>query len=663
MSASKGLALVAVLLAATVSFAQKAALTLSSFPSISVADGHSTVTITAEVRDLNGSIVRDGTPVVFETNLGQFRQNSAVQTKNGFARAILTAPGVPGTAKIRANVFSLNASAVLEIDFVNDRSLLDTAKEFVEVTSNEKVVYSNNDRVVEASGKDFGAVVKYRDIIVKAAEVQFKPSTYELRARGAHLTLGKRTANFRELYIKLNQRRGFGIVSRIETVPVVERVGVGVSVTMKEHATLEAFDVTPTGVVPHEGDLNMSSLSFTDISNAVSTVEAKKAVVFPSRGIQFQRASVRLGGQSVMSVPLFQVDLNTSSPIITEQFLDVSNSSVAVNYPYYLSLKPGESSALRLRYGNRYSRGLGATGGTYLDYEYNWNQGAKMEGGLTVSGLARDDWGVGMRQFWQPNSETSVTAQVDVPAHRSIFSSLGVNRRFSGFQTNLNWQYGKSLSGDKFQSDSLGLNLDADPIAVGPELSLNVGLTAQQQRITGLASSSRQGAGLSARLDTRPLVLTRTDTLFVSYGATRWFGNDISAPLTQVASLNLSSNWFPGFFLQTAYEYSQDGFTEDVLGRHRLTMDGVFSSGRFAARSYVGKSLDLDRLSANFNLDYRFNRTWRLSAGYLFDRYAGETFLEQTLVLGYRLGFREIGLSYSTRTKRLGLELLGTRFD
>lgn len=657
--------LTGLLIVTATALAQKASLNLTCFPALSVADGHSTVTITAEVRDLGGSFVRDGTPVVFETDKGQFRSKNVVETQNGFARAILTSPGLAGTAKVRASVFSLNASATLEVDFVNDRTLLDTAKEVVELTGKDGVTYSQSEKVLEAKGANQTAILRYRDVEIKAEDLQLKIPTYEVRARGAQLTIGKSVSQYRELYFKLNLRKGLGLIATVRQVPVFVHTGVGAYPILTEVTNLQALDVSSFGPKPHEGDLNLSSLSYLDTTASMSTVESKRAVVSPGRNVQFQKASVRIGGQTVMSLPLFQVDLNSSTPIITEQFLNVSNSSLAVNYPYYLSLKPGETSALRFRYGNRYSSGLGATGGTYLDYEYNWNRGAKMEGGLALTGLNRGDWGVNLRQFWSPDTRTSVSALVDVPAHKSLFTNLGISRRFDGFQGTFTAQHGRSLGGgDRFQSDQLMLNLDGDPIAVGKlPLNLNLGLTAQQQSLRGDGASSQQGAGLQARLDSRSLLVSPRDSLSFSYTATRWLGNSVESPLTQVGSVNLTSNWIPGLYLQTTYEYGQDGFTENVLGRHRLSMDGLYAMGKFNIRSYVSKSLDVDRLSANLGLDYKLSNTWRLSTGYLLDRYLGDTFVEQTFILGYRLGFREIGLSYSTRTKRLGLELLGTRFN
>ena len=664
MSPRSVIVIAAAFLSVTAAYAQKASLNLSSFPAISVADGHSSVTLTAEVRDLDGNFVRNGTPVVFETDKGVFKTKNVVQTQDGFARIVLTAPGVPGTAKVRANVFSLNASATFEVDFVNDRSVLDSAKEYIEVASNGSLTYANQDRVLEAEGSDHGAVLHYRDIEIRADHLQFRVPSYELRAQGAIVTIGKSTTTVRELYMRLNQRRGMGLTTAVVRKPIFVPAGFGVSAHFVDETVLRFVDISQEGQKDHVGDGTLSQFTFLNISNALSTVTAKRAVVSPGRGVQFQRASVKIGGQTVMSLPLFQVDLNTSSPVITEQFLNVSNSSLAINYPYYLSLKPGETSLLRFRYGNRFSSGLGATGGTYLDYEFNWNKGAKMEGGFTLSGLARNDWGAGLRQYWAPDRRTSISAQIDFPAHQSLFTNFGYTRQFNGFQTSLNAQHGRTVSGDRFQNDNLSLNIDSDPIPVGKlPMNVSVGLTAQSRRYTGVVNDSQQSYGAQARFDSHTLLIDPRDSLSFSYTISRLAGTNVTSPLTHMASVSLASNWLQGLYLQTTYEFGEDGFSENVLGRHRLTMDGIYSVGRVNFRSFLSKSLDIDRLTANLNLDYKLSGLWRVSTGYLLDRYSGDNFLEQTIVLGYRLGFREVGLSFSTRTKRLGIELLGTRFD
>jgi hypothetical protein len=59
-------------------------------------------------------------------------------------------------------------------------------------------------------------------------------------------------------------------------------------------------------------------------------------------------------------------------------------------------------------------------------------------------------------------------------------------------------------------------------------------------------------------------------------------------------------------------------------------------------------------------MSYRMSPLWRLSSIYTVDRFRGSSFNDYSFVIGYNLGIREIGLSWSNRTRRIGFELLGT---
>src|SRR6185369_3811759 len=113
-----------------------------------------------------------------------------------------------------------------------------------------------------------------------------------------------------------------------------------------------------------------------------------------------------VGGVKVLKMPLYSVSLTNGASLVTDQIIQVNDNQLAVDYPYYLSLKPGETSALRLRTGERYGRGTGVSRGIFLDYELGWNRGDEMVGGLTVSNIARQDWSIGLKQFLRLDSKS-----------------------------------------------------------------------------------------------------------------------------------------------------------------------------------------------------------------------------------------------------------------
>jgi hypothetical protein len=643
--------------------AQKAAVGLSVFPAMCVADGRSTVTVTAEVRDSGGSLVKDGARVVFETDRGSFRSGATVETRGGMARAVLQAPSSPGVARVRASVFNLNASSTIEVEFVADRSALANARDHLEIVAQDGLRYSTQHRVLEAKGEGSPAVLTYRGIVIKATDIQFNAMSWEVRARGASVTIGGRSGVYRELFLRLNQRRGLGLWVERQNVPEIVTLGTSVAVRSASKALIRVDEIGPEGI-RHSETTDLKDFQYADIADALSIVEAKRAVVYPNRNVQFQGANVRLAGQSVMSLPLFQVDLASSAPVITDQFFRVTNNSVNIDYPYYLDLAPGRTSFLRLRYGNRFGNSLGATGGTYLDYEHRWYSGSRIDGGLVVSGLGRDDWGAGVRHFWQPDEETSVSAQIDFPAHRDLNASFHAARQLGEYSGNLSLNYGQSLTGQRYRSDQALLTLHRDPQQIGRSpILLTYGLTAQRRALSGLSSGPQESAGFQARIDSRPLAIDGRNTLTVSLNASKLFGTNVLPGLAHGGSVYLQSSLFDGFYLQTGIEYVRDGYTEGLLGTTRLNSEAAFVTGPFSLRGSLARSLDADRISAQLGADYRIGGLWRVSYGYTWDRYDGGSFLDQSLVLGYRLGFREVGLSYSARTKRLGIELLGARFN
>jgi hypothetical protein len=149
----------------------------------------------------------------------------------------------------------------------------------------------------------------------------------------------------------------------------------------------------------------------------------------------------------------------------------------------------------------------------------------------------------------------------------------------------------------------------------------------------------------------------------MSYIVGGYSGTNLASPFTQQATMSLTTAFSNGIYLQTNYDYVFDGITDLALGRHRLSADAYFNRGAFTVHAFAAKSLDVQRLNASMQFNYRMSSLWRVNYGYYLDQYLGDSYLDQTVIVAYRLGFREIGISYSSRRNRIGLELLGTTFN
>lgn len=647
---------------------QNGTILLESYPAMAVADGRSTITVTAQVRDGSGNFVPNGTQVVFDSSLGSFR-DKIVQTSNGFARAILVAGDRPGTARVRASALKYSAASELDIDFVADRSLLSSAQDFIEVVGSETLWYSVQDRVLEASGADQGAVLKYQNIEISANDLQVQVQTYEVRARKAKVKIGNWEQEFESLYFRLNKKEGFGTTTLLipaeDPAPIDEDFAQRTDPADRPMRAYSGLMEIGNRHLKFPGpNLDTRSLRFQTISDSVSMISAKKAVAYPRKEVQFHRADVRMAGQRIMQVPLFTVNVNTASPVITEQWINISNNNFALNYPYYLTLKPGETSALRLRYGANYGTGTGAGSGTFLDYEMNWNKGIHFDGGLNVGGIGRDDWGASLRQTWSSTDSTTLSMQVNFPAHRDVFGSANLSRNFDGFSTNLTSTYGQNLAGNKFQSDSTQLVIEKDPIkSLFIPGKIFFGVTARDSRIrTDTGSNYQQATGARMRFVGNPIRIG-TSLFNYSYSLEQVSGHNVNQGLVQVGTLNLALNPANGAYISLSYEYLDDGFSSDLIGRHKLSVDGFYNAGNLGVNAFMTQSLDADRMSMSARLRYKLGSLWRVSYGYFFDQFGSDSFLDQSYILSYRLGYREVGLSYSRRTKRLGIEILGTSID
>ena len=638
---------------------------------MSVADGRSTAQITANVRDSSGRSVPDGTRVIFSATLGSFRE-SVSTTVGGVARATLVAGGTAGVSTITVNALRGDSSpTTLSYEFVGDKSMLSSAKEYVEIVSGNPLVYAADSRKIEAESPAGGVAVRYRDISIDADAVQLNIASYQLRAQNAKVRIGKEIHVYSDLYFNLKHRKGFGTTTfsayRVEalvasgggiTFATQNQTGEYRAAGPEERFGMVEID-GPT-IQPSHSPIGSPIFKFEDLSSAPSTITAKKVVIFPQKGIQFQRAEILVAGARVMKMPLFELSfLASSSPLVTDQLVKINDNQLAINYPYYLSLKPGQTSLLRFRTGESLGRGVGGSGGAFLDYELSWNRGDQMEGGLTVQGLARNDWAIGLRHFVRFDDRSTGFAQVDLPAGRSITGSTSFGRQFNGFQLNMSGNATRSLRGLRYASQDYSLVAEKDPTNVGKlPIRLYYGLTATSSA-NDLIGRSQHNVGLRLRAQSLQLPIDSTTSLTSSFSVSRFATNSSGPNMAFGGNVTLSKKLSNAVSLVGIYDFTKDGFNDSILGMHRLSLQSYYYAGRMNFSLFASKSLDIDRFSYFGDLSYGLSRMWRLSSGYTFDHYANETYLDYTMGLGYQIGWREVGLVWSKRTKRIGFQVLG----
>jgi len=652
---------------------------LTTFPTLaSVADGRSTVSVKAEVRDQNGRAVPDGTTVLFECDLATTRfREQTVGTVGGVAFATLVAGTVAGVAHLTASALTVGASpATLTYEFVSDRSQLSSAKEYIEIVSPGYMQYGyvSNAWLIAAADPNGKVSLRYRDITVTATDIQYSLPLYELRARKAVLKIGKFEQKFDDLYLVLNSRDpslGFGTTTfRAKRTNQIVTQGMGLALVRQDpNGNLSIppdedryglVDIHRGGITPSALKNPASFFTFESMIRAPSTISARKAIIFPRRKVQFQNAAICVAGQTVMRVPLYEFTLATATPLVTEQMLAVNNSQVELNYPYFLSMRPGETSLLRFRTGNQYGRTDTSDTGVFLDYELHWDHGDDMQGNFVFSGIGRNDWTVGVDQYLRIDDRTSASAQLFSPTGRAYLGTASVSHQFNGFSVGMNGDVSRTVEGIPFTSADYSATIAKDPIKVGHypfKIYLELtGTSAYNQ----LINETQSGAGARSRLQSNPLPIDRNTSVTTSFTTSYLIGKNELHSLQYLGSVAMGHRFSKSLSTVLTYNYTRDGFNEYVIGEHQLTLQTNYNIGPASLSVAANKSLDVERRTVFADLDYKFSKLWRIKTGYTYDRYLNDSYIDYNYGFGYRIGWREVGLIWSEQTRRIGFQFLGT---
>lgn len=635
---------------------------ITLYPTASVADARSTVTVTAEVRDSGGKPAPDGTQVVFAATLGTFR-DTVVTAYGGLARGILVAGGIPGTSHITISAPALNSVSTADLEFLSDRSLLSSAQEYIEVVSPSYLMMAVDTKILAASQPHKGASLRYRDLKIDADEIQLDCQANTFKAAHAHLKFGKSQGEFDHLFFDLNTRKGFGMTTLESSFQEFELDGLFLKVAPRKQRTYAIAEVRASGMERMQGAFDASQLELADITSG-TLISSKKAVVFPHKLVQFHRAALLVDGQKVLRFPLYEWNMNGNGELITDQIVNVNDTKVAVNYPHYLTLAPGQTSVLRFRTGEALGRSGSTNSGAYLDYELNWNRGDQMDGGFTFSGVGRSDYGLNLHQNIRFDDRSSAFATIDSPAMKSLFGSVGYTRQLNGYQLSLNGSSSRSLTGIAFDSQNVTLGLDKDPIKYrGAPIQAFLGVSAGvSSNASDGVGTSQTAIGLHLRNQLLPQKLGHGSTLNSSLTFSNLYGHNTQKGLTVSSSTFVNKIFSSSASLQVGYDYNSDVFSSSLLGHHRMNMIGALGSKRIETELVASKSLDADHLDYEADAHYKISPLWRMGYRYTFEQFNGSRFADYNALLTYRIGVRDVGLNWSTQTHRLGLTILGATF-
>lgn len=612
---------------------------LTAYPQPAIADGASIVAVVAIIRDSSGRPVVDSTSVRFSITMGSLRE-SEVRSIGGRARVEVIAPSLPGVARLTVTVPSIATVNTLDIEFVKDRSELAQARQYVDIFSPSSLFYSSDLRIVSAAAADRKVSLTFGSIRIDTSDMQFDLNSFTVIANDAILTVRNESIECRRLRYHLNRKKGKAITSYEGIVGGYDIDG-----------------ITPVynsaGVLPQE-------FAFADVGLAPSSIHARRIRIFPQREIQFMDARLYVGDIQVMKIPLYALNQSSQSGLFSDQVIGFSNGGLQLNYPYYLSLTANQTSVLRLRSGSDYARGSSSSRGLFLDLEHSYFMGEKGEGKLLLGGIGRSDMGIGWRHSHRLGDQTTLNLLADSPGFKSLYGNVNASHRMKGFSLNASATSSRALRGIRYEVQRADINIESDMRRLGSlPITHSIGVASTSQRaIFGDNQTSQSGVGLKSRLVLLPQELWSGASLTASLTATQFWGKRERAGLGIIGTVSVNSMVGRNTVAQLSYDYADDSFTSSLFGKHRLGAQVYSDSGPFRISFFGNKSLDLDQLSLLADVSYRFKGPWRIGTSISHDRYLGSVVRDQQLILGYTIGIREFAITYSTTTKRFGIEVL-----
>ena len=646
-------------------FATSGYIQVTSLPNAAVADGHSLINITAVVTDSHGNVLPDGTQVDFESDLGTFRQN-LITTQNGRAQAVLQASLIPGTAHITVKVIGFDIQPTqTTVSFVTNRSLLSAANQVIEVMCPAGVEYDPQNHVIEANQDHQKVFMSYRETTILADHAQVNIDTMDVRASNVTLKIDGKQEHFRELIFNLDSLTGQGFANYT-----------GYEFHMKPNGYFFTMGFTPVHVFGHV-DINRTKITqakekysdkafaYEDLSEAPALVKSVQAVVLPHNEIQFVKASLFVGEAHLMSLPLYQLSLQPGAPILMNQIVTVNNNQVAVSYPYYLSLGPRQSTFLRLHMGDQGSSGFGASNGPQLDYEIDWQRGEDSQGGFLLNGLGQSDWGLGAHEYTRIDRNTNLSAQIQLPQIKSFFGSVNLNHQMGAYNLNFLTNVSRTIVGNSLTDQNTEFTLQRNASKIGKlPLEFTYGLTSSLNTTTApVPIRSQEAYGLTESFTMLPQQLQKGMTFNSAVSVNELAGTNVGGGLGINFSTLLSDALSQHSSVSLGYNYTQDPYQASRLGAQRITGTAYFHNGPTFFQISTGASLGVENVDTSADFGYQFARNWRFDSQYTLAKFISSTFLDYGLTLYYRIGQREVGLTWTEQTNRLGIVVLGSQFN
>lgn len=606
---------------------------LKAHPQAIVADGRSETTISADVRDQLGKPVSDGTVVNFTSSVGAIERSA--QTTAGVARVRLQSPAVVGTAMVSAVVENGNVVAQLRVDFLEPGTEM-FSDSFITISSKKHLGYDVNERIVDSAG---GVEIASRGLSISAEEAQIDLKTNILRAKcqtgGENIVLGRGEKRVEASAVYYDFNAMYGVL----LTPASEGA---------KRMTFRGRDLY---VEPATEDADQSrSLDFSPISEASMFIKASSMVIRPGEEVKFKRAVFYMDGSKMIKVPLYVVSLSGGS-MGSGQMFSYGSAGLRLDVPFYYSLTPNSTGAVRLRRSE--SGGWGYYSdrpGWQLDVQQDYNYAGTTEGTFVLNRVTSlDDWGARWTNRTQFQNNSQVYSYIDFPSHRSLFGSTSYTRGFKGWTMSLNTRASKAAnSSGTFATDAYFQTRSKPTLGGAFNYSFSTKLSMDTR------NNDRYGTGIGVQLYSKPRKMGALGDLNTSLVAGQNWG--MRAGPSMAANVGLSR--MLGRFGTVGMNYSYTFYDQmSKYSAHQISVNLMVNPGaKWSAYANATKGLTDGTLSAFGSLSYQLAPTWRLDTLATYQKFGSYSYPDAQFALAKAIGRNDFSLIWSTSERRFRFE-------
>lgn len=623
---------------------------LTASPNVLLADGSSTLTVTAEVRASNGRPVRDGTEVRFYTTAGSITE--VVLTSAGVARAVLTASSVPQAANISVSVGI--DQAVMTVPMVSKIVEANLGGRVLKI-SGKYVAFSEDRKYIQA---DEQVKVTFRGLEIQANSVQVDLNRNTLAALGkVQVASGDKTRVGERLWVDLKSFESF-------------LVAIG---------TRQWFSAYGLTDLPERPKNINADFELTDLTNSKLIWVGRSANYIIDDRVQMPNARAYVGGIKSIRMPFHESDLQEGFGN-GDRYIGVGTDGINLNLPLYVAMSPSASTALQVNYGS--SRGgIGAftrQRGLSVDLVQKYGFSGASEGQAAITGLT-DPSKIGL--FWNHtqriNSTTRLTADIQFPQHRDLYGSINLT---SGLPIgNVRVSTAVSQLRRSPLAHTLSLGFETKPVRLAGG-KVNVSAETSYFQRTQSSMRFRPGVGRGLRYN---LPASQYETLGLrvrpaSLSLRKGLSLDSSFSLRGVMSNAGRTGFGPTGEIQLRQQLPRSGFLSVGLtynglpsitdlvptrGNARANLNLVYPVTdrlRLSAMGTLG--LDSPNRHSILQMSYRFSPRWRFSLLHTFYQFDQFSDFDYQFGVSRDIGGRELGLYWSRREHRWIIEFGAGRF-